>query len=47
MADNILKDLGVQAAAAKVLALGLGIAEDFFVASPDQMAPFIAQAPQQ
>ncbi len=47
VADSILKDPGVQAAAAKVLTLGLGIAEDFFVASPDQIAPFIAQAQQQ
>ncbi len=46
VADAILKDPGVQTAAAKVLSLGIGIVEDFFVATPEQIAPFLQQAQQ-
>ncbi len=41
VADAILKDPGVQAAGMKVLALGFGIAEDFFVTSSEQVMPFM------
>jgi hypothetical protein len=41
VADAILKDPGVQAAGMKILALGIGIAEDFFVTTPQQVMPFI------
>ena len=43
VADAILKDSGVQAAIAKVFALGINIAEDFFVADAQQVMPFIPQ----
>lgn len=43
VADDILKDPAVQAAGAKVFALGIGIADDFFITSPDQVAPFLPQ----
>ncbi len=39
VADAILKDPGVQAAVAKIFALGIAIDEDFFVASPEQVMP--------
>ncbi len=41
VADAILKDPAVQVAVAKILALGIGIAEDYFVASPEQVLPFV------
>jgi hypothetical protein len=41
--DDILKDSGVQAAVIKVFGLGLGIGEDIFVASPQQVMPFLPQ----
>ena len=41
--DTILKDSGVQAAVIKVFGLGLGIAEDVFVATPQQVMPFLPQ----
>ena len=40
-ADAILKDSAVQAAVAKIFALGIGIDEDYFVASAEQVMPFI------
>ncbi len=40
-ADAILKDPGVQAAVAKIFALGIAIDEDFFVNTPEQVMPFI------
>lgn len=43
VADAILKDPGVQAAVAKLFALGIGIAEDIFVTTPEQMMPFVPQ----
>ena len=43
VADTVLKDPGVQAAVLKVFALGLNIAEDFFVADAQQVMPFIPQ----
>ena len=43
MADAILKDPGVQVAAAKVLALGINISEDLFVTTLEQIRPFIPQ----
>lgn len=43
VADAILKDPGVQAAVTKLLALGIGIAEDYFVTTPDQVRPFLPQ----
>jgi hypothetical protein len=33
----------VQAAVTKLLALGIGIAEDYFVTTPEQVRPFIPQ----
>ncbi len=42
-ADAILKDPAVQAAGAKIFALGIGIAEDVFVTAPEQVMPFIPQ----
>ena len=42
-ADAILKDPGVQVSVAKILALGIGIAEDYFVTTPDQVLPFVPQ----
>src|SRR3990172_11596682 len=41
VADSILKDPAVQAAVAKILALGVGIADDNFVTTPQQVAPFL------
>ncbi len=41
--DNVLKDSGTQAAVIKIFALGLGIAEDHFIASADQVMPFLPQ----
>jgi hypothetical protein len=43
VADAILKDPAVRASVAKLLALGMGIAEDFFVTTPEQVAPFLPQ----
>ena len=43
VADAILKDPRVQAAGAKLLALGMGIAEDYFVLDQQQAMPFIPQ----
>ena len=43
VADAILKDPGVQAAVAKVFALGTAIAEDYFVVDPQQVMPFVPQ----
>ena len=40
VADAILKDPGVQAAGMKILALGMGIAEDVFVMTLQQVMPF-------
>ena len=42
-ADAILKDPGVQATGAKLLALGVGIEEDFFITTAEQVAPFMPQ----
>ena len=42
-ADAILKDPAVQASVAKILALGIGIAEDYFVTTPEQVLPFVPQ----
>ena len=43
VADSILKDPAVQAAVAKILTLGVGIADDNFVTTPQQVAPFLPQ----
>lgn len=43
VADKILADPAVQAAGAKILALGFGIAEDLFLLEPERVAPFIPQ----
>ena len=43
VADAILKDPAVQAAVAKIFVLGIGIAEDYFVTTPQQVAPFVPQ----
>ena len=43
VADAILKDPAVRAAVMKVLALGMGIAEDIFVTTPEQVLPFLPQ----
>ena len=43
VADAILKDPGVQAAVIKIFALGTAIAEDYFVATPQQVMPFLPQ----
>src|SRR3989337_1795576 len=42
-ADAILKDAGVQAAIAKIFALGIAITEDYFVLDPAQAMPFVPQ----
>ena len=42
-ADAVLKDPGVQAAIAKVFALGIGITDDSFVLDPAQVMPFVPQ----
>jgi hypothetical protein len=44
VADAILADPGVQAAGAKVLALGYGIAEDLFLLEVQKVMPFMPQA---
>ena len=41
--DKILADPAVQAAGAKVFALGLGIAEDLYLLEPERVLPFISQ----
>jgi hypothetical protein len=41
--DAVLKDAGVQAALIKVFALGINIAEDYFVLDPQQVMPFVPQ----
>ena len=43
VADAILKDPGVQAAVVKIFALGIGIDEDYFVTSSEQVMPFVPQ----
>ena len=43
VADAILKDPGVQAAVARRFALGIAIDEDYFVASAEQVMPFVPQ----
>jgi hypothetical protein len=43
VADAILKDPGVQAAGMKIVALGMGIAEDVLVMTPQQVMPFQPQ----
>jgi hypothetical protein len=43
VADAVLKDPGAQAAVAKVFALGINIAEDFFVLDAQQVMPFLPQ----
>ena len=43
VADAILKDPGVQAAVAKIFALGIAISDDYFVASAEQVMPFVPQ----
>ena len=43
VADAILKDPAVRAAVMKVLALGMGIAEDIFVTTPEQVLPFLPE----
>ena len=42
-ADAVLKDPAVQTSVAKILALGIGIAEDYFVTTPQQVLPFVPQ----
>jgi len=39
----VLKDPGTQAAVIKVFGLGLGIAEDIFVTTSEQVMPFLPQ----
>ena len=39
--DAVLKNPGIQAAVIKVLSLGMGIAEDVFVVTPQQVMPFL------
>ena len=41
VADAVLKEPAVQAAVAKIFALGIAIDEDYFVATPEQVMPFI------
>ena len=41
--DNVLKDSGTQAAVTKIFGLGLGISEDHFIASAEQVMPFLPQ----
>jgi hypothetical protein len=41
--DDLLKDPAIQASVLKIFALGLGIAEDHFIASADQIMPFLPQ----
>ena len=41
--DAILKDSGVQAAVIKIFGLGLGIAETVYVATTEQVMPFVPQ----
>ncbi len=41
--DNVLKDPGTQAAVIKIFGLGLGIAEDIFVTTSEQVMPFLPQ----
>ncbi|MCH8050419.1 MAG: hypothetical protein IIC86_00160 [Chloroflexi bacterium] len=41
--DNVLKDSGTQAAVTKIFGLGLGISEDHFIASAEQVMPFQPQ----
>ena len=41
--DTVLKDPGTQAAVIKIFALNLGIAEDHFIASAEQVMPFLPQ----
>jgi len=41
--DNVLKDPGTQAAVIKIFGLGLGIAEDHFIATAEQVMPFLPQ----
>ncbi len=43
VADKILGDPAVQAAGAKVFALGFGIAEDLFLLEPERVMPFVPQ----
>ena len=43
VADAILKDPAVQAAVAKIFVLGIGITDDYFVATPQQVMPFVPQ----
>ena len=43
VADKILADQVVQAAGAKVFALGFAIAEDRFLLEPERAMPFLAQ----
>ncbi len=39
--DAILKNPGVQAAVIKIFAMGVGIGEDVFVVTPQQVMPFL------
>ncbi len=39
--DAVLKNSGVQAAVIKIFGLGIGIAEDVFVVTPQQVMPFL------
>ncbi len=41
--DSVLKDPGIQAAVIKVFGLGVAIAEDHFVATAEQVMPFLPQ----
>ncbi len=41
--DAVLKDPGIQAAVIKIFGLGISIAEDVFVATPQQVVPFLPQ----
>ena len=42
-ADALMKDPGAQAAVVKIFALGINIAEDFFVLDSGQVMPFLPQ----
>ena len=39
--DAVLKNAGVQAAVIKIFMLGINLAEDIFVATPQQVMPFL------
>ena len=41
--DAVLKNPGIQSAVIKIFGLGMGIAEDVFVVTPQQVMPFLPQ----